>query len=204
MKASNEKTITISSPILTTVHQSRPPFKPQFQAAVTNARSDGAERAPSADSDEAALLVGKVPPQGSSRAASLEGIGRDTETSPGTERIARTSQLKSPGKAAAATKTFPSHDQSRGLHPQKHELLTTKGRTPNKTQDPMEAQAPYEGQEVGDETGKSVHSAQVKSSVSARISGQDQDDASRKRTAGSPPMTGVDNKKAHYSAGTCA
>ncbi len=81
--------------------------------------------------DEAALLVGKVPPQGSSHAASSEGIGRGTETSPGTERIARTSQLKSPGKTAAATKTLPSRDQSWGPYPQKHELLTTEGRLGN-------------------------------------------------------------------------
>ncbi len=59
----------------------------------------------------------------------------------------------------------------------------------------MGAQAPYEGREVGDEAGKSVHSAQAKSSVSARISGQDQDDASRERTAGSPPATGKDDTK---------
>ncbi len=67
----------------------------------------------------------------------------------------------------------------------------------------MGARASYEGREVGDETGKSVHSAQVKSSVSACISGQDQDNASRERTAGSPPTTGEDDKKARYSAGTC-
>ncbi len=147
VKASNEKMTTISSPILTMMHQWRPPFKPEFQAAVTNARSDGAGQAPSANPDEAALLVGKVPPWGSSYAASSEGIGRGAETSPGTEWIARTSQLKSPGKKAAATKTFPSHDQSRGLHPQKHELLTTEGRsgTPNEMQDPMEARVSYEG-----------------------------------------------------------
>ncbi len=160
----------------------------------------------SADSDEAALLVGKVPPRGSSRAVSSEGIGRGAETSPGTERIVRTSQWKSPSKAAAAMKTFPSRNQSRGPHPQKHTLLMTEGRlgTPNETQDPMEAQASYEGREVGDETGKPVHSAQVKSTISARISGQDQDDASRERTAGSPLATGKDNKKARYSVGTCA
>ncbi len=171
-----------------------------------NAQSDGAERAPSADSDQAALLVGKVPPRGSSRAASLEEIGIGAETSPGTERSARTLQLKSPGKKAAATKIFPSHDQSRGQRPQKHELLTTEGRlgTPNATQDPMGARAPYEGWGVGDETGKSVHSAQVESSVSARTCGQDQDDAPRECTAGSPPATGKDDKKARYSDGTCA
>ncbi len=173
---------------------------------MTNARLDGAEQALSTNSDKAALLVGKVPPWGSSHAASSEGIGRGAETSPGTERITRTSQLKSPGKTAAAMKTFPSCDQSRGPHPQKHELLTTEGRlgTPNEMQDPMEVQASYEGREVGDRAGKSIHSAQVESSVSARISGQDQDDASWERTAGSPLATGKDDKKTCYSAGTCA
>ncbi len=173
---------------------------------MTNARSDGAERALSANSDKAALLIGKVPPWGSSRAASSEGIARGGETSPGTEQITRTSQLKLPGKAAAATKTFPSRDQLRGLHPQKHELLTTEGRlgTPNKMQDPMGVQASYEGRGVGDRAGKSVHSAQVESSVSAHISGQDQDDAPRERTAGSLPATGKDDKKTRYSVGTCA
>ncbi len=68
----------------------------------------------------------------------------------------------------------------------------------------MEAQASYEGREVGDDTGKSVHSAQVKSSVSARISGQDQDDASRERTAGPPLVTGKDDKNTRYSVGTRA
>ncbi len=129
------------------------------------------------------------------------------ETSPDTERIARMSQLKSPGKAAAAMKTFPSRNQSRGPHPQKHELLTTEGRlgTPNANAGPYgEREFPTRAREVGDATGKSVHSAQVKSSVSARISGQDQDDTSRERTAGSPPATGKDDKKARYSAGTCA
>ncbi len=61
----------------------------------------------------------------------------------------------------------------------------------------MEVQASYEGRGVGDETGKPVHLAQVKSSV------QDQDDTSRERTAGYPPATGKDDKKTHYSAGTC-
>ncbi len=49
-----------------------------------------------------------------------------------------------------------------------------------------------------------VHSAQVESSVSARISSQDQDDASRERTAGSLSTTGKDDKKTRYSASTCA
>ncbi len=203
-KASKEKTTTILSPILTTTHQSRP-LSGEFQAAVTNARSDGAERAPSAGSDEAALLVGKVPPWGSSRAASLEGIAIGGETSPGTERNARTSKFKSPGKTEASTKTPTSHDQSWGLHPQKHELLMTEGRlgTPNETQDPRGARASYEGWGVSDQAGKSILMAQVESSVSARISGQDQDDAPRERTAGSSPATGKDDKKTRYSASTC-
>ncbi len=114
-KASNEKTTTILSPILTTPHQSRPPPK-EFQAAVTNARSDGVERASNATSDEAALLVGKVPPWGSSCAMSSEASA--TASPPlVTEWNARISKCKSPGKAEALTKTFPSRDQSWGLHP---------------------------------------------------------------------------------------
>ncbi len=144
MNASNEKMTTISSPILTTMHQSRPSFG-EFQAAVTRARLDGAEEAPSANSDEAALLVGKVPPQGSSRTASSEGITRGSETSPGTDWSARTSKSKSPSKTEASTKTSTSRDQSRGPHPQKHELLMTKGRsgTPNETRNPMETRVSY-------------------------------------------------------------
>ncbi len=186
-------------------HQSRPPLG-EFQAAVTNARSDGAERALGTDSDEVALLVGKVPPRGSSHAASSEGIARGGKTSPGMEQITRTLKCKSLGNAEASTKTFPSRDQSRGLHPQKHELLTTEGRsgTLNITRDPMEVQASYEGRGVSDQAGKSVHSAQVESSVSAHISGQDQDDAPWECTSGSLPATGEDNKKTHYSVGTCA
>ncbi len=109
----------------------------------------------------------------------------------------RTSKCKSPGNAEASTKAFISHDQPQGLHPQKHELLTTEGRlgTLKVTQDPMEAQASYEGRGVGDQAGKSVLMAQVESSISARISGQDQDDAPWERTAGSLPATGKDNKK---------
>ncbi len=114
--------------------------------------------------------------------------------------------ISPPVLATGPTKASISRDLSRGPHPQKHELLTTEGRlgTPNITQNPMEAQASYEGREVSDDTGKSVHSAQVKSSVSARTSGQDQDDASRERTAGSPLVTGKDDKNTRYSAGTCA
>ncbi len=204
-KASNKKMTTISSPILMTMHQSRPPLE-EFQAAVMNAQLDGAEQAPSVNSDEAALLVGKVPPQGSSHTASSEGVARGGETSPGTERNTRTSKFKSPSNAEASTKAFISRDQSRGLHPQKHELLTTEGRlgTPNETQDPMEAQASYEGWGVSDRAGKSVLMAQVESSISARISGQDQDDTPRECTAGSLPVAGKDAKKTQYSAGTCA
>ncbi len=173
---------------------------------MTNARSDGAQRVPSTDSDEVALLVGKVLPRGSSRTASSEGIAIGGETSPGTERSARTSKCKSPGKTEASTKTLISRDQSRGPHPQKHELLTTEGRlgTPKVTQDPMGAQASYEGRGVSDRAGKSVLTAQVESSISARTRGQDQDDAPRERTAGSPLATGKDDKKTRYSVGTCA
>ncbi len=44
--------------------------------------------------------------------------------------------------------------------------------------------------------------AQVESSISACISGQDQDDAPRERTAGFPTRDWKDDKKTHYSAGT--
>ncbi len=60
----------------------------------------------------------------------------------------------------------------------------------------METQVSYEGQGVGDQAGKSVLTAQVKSSIPARISGQDQDDTPRKRTSGSLPVTGQDDQKA--------
>ncbi len=57
-------------------------------------------------------------------------------------------------------------------------------------------QVPYQGQGVSDQAGKSVLTAQVESSVSARISGQDQDNAPRKHTSGSLPVTGKDDQKA--------
>ncbi len=109
-------------------------------------------------------------------------------------------------ESAKELEASPSRDQSQGLHPQKHKLLTTKGRlgTPNITRNPMEAQASYEGRGVGDQAGKSIHSAQVESSVSTHMSGQDQDDAPREHTSGSPPMTGKDDKKTCYPIGTCA
>ncbi len=94
VNASIKKTTTISSPIVTTTHQSRPPLG-EFQAAVTHAQSDGAEQAPSANSDQAALPDGKVPPWGSSRATSTEEIAVEGETSPGTERNARRLKSKS-------------------------------------------------------------------------------------------------------------
>ncbi len=178
-------------------HQSRPPLG-EFQATVTNARLDGAEQTLGASSDKVALLVGKVPPRGSSRAASLEGIAIGGETSPGMEQNARTSKYKSPGKMEASTKVPISRNQSQGPHPQKHELLTTEGRsgTLKETRNPTGAQAPHMGQGVGDRAGKSILTAQVKSSIFARISGQDQDDAPRKRTSGSLPATGKDDQKA--------
>ncbi len=82
----------------------------------------------------------------------------------------------------------------------------TEGRsgTPNEMQDPMEAQASYEGWGVGDRAGKSVLMAQVESSISACISGQDQDDAPWECTAGSLPVTGKDDTKTRYSVSTCA
>ncbi len=91
-----------------------------------------------------------------------------------------------------------SRDQSRGPHPWKHELPMTEGRlgTLKVTRDPMETQVSYKGRGVGNRAGKSVLIAQVESSVSACISGQDQDNAPRERTAGSPPATGKDDKKA--------
>ncbi len=68
----------------------------------------------------------------------------------------------------------------------------------------MEAQASYEGRGVSNRAGKSVLMAQVKSSISARISGQDQDDAPQERTSGSLPTTGKDDEKTRYSVGTRA
>ncbi len=99
-KASNEKVTTISSPILTAETTSGRPFI-GCEPSMMHARPDGAEPAPSVGSDQAALLVGKVPPRGSSLTGSLEEIGAEAETSPGTERIARTSQFKSPRVEAA-------------------------------------------------------------------------------------------------------
>ncbi len=60
----------------------------------------------------------------------------------------------------------------------------------------METQVSYEGQGVGDRAGKSILMAQVESSISTHISGQDQDNAPRKRTSGSLLATGKDDKKA--------
>ncbi len=104
-------------------------------------------------------------------------------------------------------KNFPSHDQSQGPHPQKHELLMTKGRsgTPKETRVPMEPKGSFTGLGVDDETGKSVLTAQVESSVPACISGQDQEAAPRRQhTSSSPLVTGKDDKKIRYSVGTCA
>ncbi len=68
----------------------------------------------------------------------------------------------------------------------------------------MGTQVPYKGQGVGDQAGKSVLMAQVESSVPAHISGQDQDDAPRKRTSGSLPTTGEDDQKAEWKEATSA
>ncbi len=54
----------------------------------------------------------------------------------------------------------------------------------------MGPHGPFTGLEVADDTGKSVHLAQVKSVVPI------QDDTSWKRTSGSPLATGEDDKKA--------
>ncbi len=129
------------------VHQSRPPFKLQFQAAVPNARSDGAEQAPSASSDQAALVVSKVPPWGSSRAGSSEGIGTDAETSPGTEQNVRRLKSKSP-RAEASTKT-----EDKARDPERVHLWTTPVSTGDNTTDadPHAAGAPCISDPGGDQ-----------------------------------------------------
>ncbi len=79
----------------------------------------------------------------------------------------------------------------------------TEGRlgTPNKTQDPNgERKPPMRARGVANRAGKSIHSTQIESSISACISGQDEDDAPQERTACSPPTTGKDDKKTHYSS----
>ncbi len=103
-------------------------------------------------------------------------------------------------------KTSISRDQSRGPHLQKHELPMTEGRlgTPKVMRDPMEMQVSYEGQGVSNRAGKSILMAQVESSVSACISGQDQDDAPRKCTSGSLPATGKDDQKAEWKEAASA
>ncbi len=102
VKASNEKTTTISSPVLTMETTSGRLLR-ECEPSMTHDRSDGAERAPSAKtSDQAALLDGKVPPRGPSLTGSLEGIAIGGETSPDTERNARRSKFKSP-RAEAST-----------------------------------------------------------------------------------------------------
>ncbi len=85
------------------MHQSRP-SPGEFQATVMRAQSDGTERARSTNSDEAALSIDKVPPQGSSRTASSEGIAIGGKTSPGMEQNARWLKSKSP-QVEASTKT---------------------------------------------------------------------------------------------------
>ncbi len=96
VNASNEKTTTTSSPILTTETTSG--WLPrECEPSTTHARSDGAERALGVKtSDQAALLDSKVPPRGSSLTGCLEGIAVEGETSPGTERNARRLKFKSP------------------------------------------------------------------------------------------------------------
>ncbi len=205
VNALNEKATTISSPILMMMHQSRPSLG-EFQAAVMNARSDGAEQAPSANSDEAALLVGKVPPRGSSCAASSEGIGRGTKTSPGTERNTRQLKSKSP-RAEASTKTEASQRGGRrtvraqeAAPTEKMPKLVGQGkdgadaidaaRRSSLLADPSRIVGPEEqtsrsrpsaskSQEGAGQTGKPVHSAQVKPAVPDHTYGMDWDGPSR-------------------------
>ncbi len=201
VKASNEKATTISPPILTTTHQSRPPFG-EFQAAVTNAQSDGAEQAPSANSDEVALLVGKVPPWGSSRTTSLEGIAIGGETSPGTEWNMRRLKSKSPreeastkaeasqrggqrtvgAQEAAPTEKTPEpvgqgKDGADAIEAARRDSLVA---DPSRTVGPEEQTSQSrpsasKSQEGAGQAGKSVHSAQVEPAVPDRTYGMDWD-----------------------------
>ncbi len=178
-----------------------------------HARSDGAERVPSVSSDEAALLVGKVPPRGSSRAASSEGIGRGAETSPGTERNARTSMFKSP-RTEASTKTEASQRggrrtigaQEAAPTETTHEPVgqgkdgadaTDAARRSSLLADPSRVVGPEEqtsrsqtsaskSQEGAGPTGKSVHLAQVKPAVPDCTYGMDWGGPSRAVTDSHP------------------
>ncbi len=162
----------------------------------------GVEQAPSASSDEVALLDGKAPPQGSSCAASSEGIGSSAETSPDTERIARTSKFKSP-RAGASTKTEASQHGGQRTVGAQEMALTEKtpepvgqgkdgadainaARRDSLVADPSRTVGPEEqtlrsrpsaskSQEGADRAGKSVHSAQVESAVPDRTYGMDWD-----------------------------
>ncbi len=109
-------------------------------AAVTTAQPGRAEQELRSNSDEATSSIDKVPPWGSSHAASIEA---NTMVLPPlvTEQHAKVSKSKSPSKAEASTKT---KDLVTGIETQKE------------TRDPM-------GPEGEDQAGKTVHSVQVKS-----------------------------------------
>ncbi len=195
-----EKVTTISSPVVTMMHQSRPPLG-EFQAAVMHARSDGAEQAPGANCDQAALLDGKAPPRGSSRATSSEGIAIEGKTSPGTERNARRLKSKSP-RTEASTKTEASQQGgqrtvgAQEVAPtektpepvgqgkdgtdateaaRRDSLLADPSRTVGLEEQTLRSRPSIsKSQEGTGRTGKSICSAQVKPAASARIRGQDQ------------------------------
>ncbi len=167
---------------------------------MTCARLDGAEQAPGANSDEAALLDSKVPPRGSSHATSSEGIAVEGKTSPGTEQNARRLKSKSP-QVEASTKTEAS--QRGGQRTVRTQEAATTEKTPEPVgqgkdgtdateaarrdsllADPsrtigLEEQTSRsrlsvsKSQEGTGQTGKTVCSAQVEPAASARISGQD-------------------------------
>ncbi len=125
---------------------------------MTHTRSDGAEQVPSVNSDQAALLVGKVPPRGSSRAGSSEGIGADAETSPDTERNARRLKSKSP-RAEASTKKGATPTrcsdalEDKARDPERVHLWTTPTSTGDDTTDadPHAAGAPCISDPGGDQ-----------------------------------------------------
>ncbi len=181
-------------------HQSRP-SPGEFQAAVTRAQSDGAEQALSASSDEAALPDGKVPPWGSSRATSIEGIAADGKTSPGTERNVRRLKSKSPrveastkaeasqrggrrtvgAQEAAPTETMhePVGQGKDGTEPieaaRRDSLVADTSQTVGPEEKTLQSRPSISmSQEGTGRAGKSVHSAQVEPAASARICSQDQ------------------------------
>ncbi len=90
-----------------------------------HAQSEGAEQAPSANSDQAALPNGKVPPQGSSHTTSTEEIAIEGETSPGMERNVRRLKSKSP-RAGDSTKAEASQQGGRRTIGAQEAALTEK------------------------------------------------------------------------------